>query len=115
MTDLPGRDEALLIADKPGGHLLLTDLGEMSGVGTVVATDDEQEIERSVKQFLEGILTLLSRAADGVKESEIRVVAIARDHGLAKHPLHRLGLLPKHGGLIGHADADKMQVRVETL
>lgn len=59
------------VSNEPGGNFFLSNFDQMGGVRAVVASDDEEEIERFVEELKEGILSVLSGSADGVEIAEI--------------------------------------------
>ena len=46
---------------------------EVRGVGRIIAADDQQQIQRFSKKFLQGVLPVLRRAANGVEKAEMLV------------------------------------------
>ena len=75
------RDQPAGVKDEIGRQLFFAHLGQVRGVGAVVAADDQQQIHGHAEQLAQGILPLLRCAADGVKKRKFgglfRAVAIA--------------------------------------
>jgi hypothetical protein len=49
MVDFDARDHIFFRTDEVGRHLLFTELGEVGGVGGVVAADDNREVGGGVE------------------------------------------------------------------
>ena len=80
-------------ADEKSGKLLLANLDEVSGVGTVVPTDNEENIQRQTEQIEQGVLSLLGGPADGIKDLEMTwplIRSVAVDDGLLQAALNLL-------------------------
>jgi hypothetical protein len=117
LDDLAG-DDFVRVLDEVGGQHGLAHFCEVRGVGGIVAADDDEEVERFGEEFLEGVLTVLRGAADGIEESEMLgelVGAVASGDGATDAALDLFGLAAEHGGLVGDADCLEVDIGVEAI
>ena len=68
-----------------------------------------------IQQIFQRILPVLGRPANGIEEAEIFRTAVTGDDGVTETPLHILGLLAQHSGLVGHSDTPKMEIGIKSF
>jgi len=116
--DEVGGVHLLGVLDEIGGELGLAHFGQMAGVAAVVPSDNDEEIERILKQNLQGVLPFLRGTANGVEKAKMVVellIAVAVNDGLLDTALNLFRFIAHHGGLVGHADGFQMFVGVEAF
>src|SRR5690349_9838487 len=108
--------DARRVLDVVGRRLLVTDRREVRGVARVIPADHHHEVERLRDELQHRVLAILRCRADGVERPEVlrqRSVAVAFGHALSNLGRDREALARKHGGLIRHAHAHEVAIRVE--
>ena len=118
VEDFLGGDHFGGVFDEVGGEFGFAHFGEVRGVGGVVSADDDEEVHGFLEEGLEGGLSFLGGAADGVEESEVLVDVVGAVFGLEgmfEAALDFFGFAAEHGGLVGDADGGEMEVGIEAF